>query len=332
MAYPAKVQGRRSFFRRRPGFCNNKGSAIWIKGWPPYIQRQHGKWGLFTINGQQIMKPEIDHMGDFYGGLADAKRNGKWGFINSEGQWAIEPGFDLIGSQPFFNNNLAAAEVNGKWGLINKQGQWVLEPVLDKPARSFGKGWTTVKTKGKWGVINEDGQWFIKPEFNEPLVAVSGELARLKANGKWGLINSKGQWVVKPKFCLPEAYNNNTGELIDPLGYTNSKNGQQLMYVVAPDALPVDYVNCYIDGNNGVYRTGLNKNDKEPGFRWDFSGGYRTLFNRRGDKILTIDLTGDREVAKNASGEIIWPLASSAIQEDIGKSVCMPPQISLFSF
>ena len=69
----------------------------------------------------------------------------------------------------------------------------------------------------------------------------------------------------------------------------------------------VGVIRCYVDASTGAYRTGLNDKPVEPGFSWDFEGGVRTLYNRQGEKILTVDPTGETEVAKNAQGEIIWP-------------------------
>ncbi|MDL2259875.1 hypothetical protein LJB99_03240 [Deltaproteobacteria bacterium OttesenSCG-928-K17] len=44
-----------------------------------------------------------------------------------------------------------------------------------------------------------------------------------------------------------------------------------------------------MDISTGAYRTGLNDKPVEQGFSWDFKDGLRTLYNRQGEKILTID-------------------------------------------
>ena len=75
-----------------------------------------------------------------------------------------------------------------------------------------------------------------------------------------------------------------------------------------------DFINCFIDGVSGVYRTGLgssimttDQKPDEPGFSWELTDGLRKLSNRRGERILTIEWIGATEVVKNGAREVIWP-------------------------
>ncbi|HEF3474383.1 TPA: WG repeat-containing protein, partial [Campylobacter coli] len=54
--------------------------------------------------------------------------NGKWGFIDKNGEFVIEPKFDGVGN---FSEGLARVELNGKYGFIDKSGKIVIEPKFD---------------------------------------------------------------------------------------------------------------------------------------------------------------------------------------------------------
>lgn len=302
----------------------------------------NGKYGFIDTQGRLAVEPIFDYVRHFNGKkLTSAEMNGKWGFINTSGQWVVEPEFDIIWARDpgmdslfdYSNNKLVAVWVNGKAGYINAEAKgrrrWVIEPKFDgaKPFRGNmaqiqenGKygyintagqviikpefdymfdfsfdGRARVRKSGKWGMIDISGQWLIKAAFDELGLVSDQELVAASVNRKWGVINTKGQWVIEPKFdyrlSLPKSGN---------LAFTYLKDGGKAY----------QFIPCIIDTGSGVYRTGLNDKLEEPYFRWELKEGRGSLFNRQGDKVLSIERICGVEVAKNKPGEIVWPQRS----------------------
>ncbi|MGY3001867.1 WG repeat-containing protein [Ewingella americana] len=52
------------------------------------------RWGFLDAQGQLVIKPVFDNVGDFHFGAAKAEQAGKWGYIDATGNWIIKPTFD----------------------------------------------------------------------------------------------------------------------------------------------------------------------------------------------------------------------------------------------
>ena len=272
----------------------------------------NGKFGLINNEGKLIIEPQFHQLqAEPNNGLFAAGNNGQWGLINLEGQWVVEPKFDNL--QFVSDNGPIAAREKGKWGLIDRQGNWTVEPKLDGIKRFYDNGlaWAQM-SRGQetiqshtgiyeidayhYGLINAQGQWVVEPKFENLYFFSDKDLSYAEINDKWGVVDATGQWIIKPQF---------SGMVLAPrsgnVAEVNTGSGI--------------HIRCYLDYHSAAYRTGSDKNVEEPGFRWEFANGVRTLFNRQGKKILTVENAG--QVAKNSAGVTIWPLASvSKTDED----------------
>jgi len=270
----------------------------------------NGKFGLINNEGKLLIEPKFHHLQAApNSGLFAVGNNGQWGLIDLEGKWVIEPKFDSL--QFVSDKGPIAARDKGKWGLIDREGNWTVEPKLDGISRfnDHGLAWAKVNHGRKaidnpysvetryielylHGLINTQGQWMLEPKFEEIYPFSDQGLSFAQINSKRGLVDASGQWIIESKF---------TG-----MGLARSDNAAAI--IIRGTHTSGVQVQGYLDYSSAVYRTGPDNSVEEPGFSWKFANGVRTLFNRRGEKILTIEDAG--KVAKNAAGEIIWPLAS----------------------
>lgn len=89
--------------------------------------KKDGKWGLFTVEGQQLTllkyENDPDHELKFTEGLASVSVNNKWGFVDQKGVEIIPPQFDEV--HPF-HNGLARIKKDSINGFINKSGELVV--------------------------------------------------------------------------------------------------------------------------------------------------------------------------------------------------------------
>lgn len=98
-----------------------------------------GKWGYFDRNGNIVVQPKYDRIGDFVQGLARVNlgaqwefpgtwQGGKWGFIDKNGRVAIPIEFNHASD---FSGELAHVEKEGKSFHIDRQGREARSPEPD---------------------------------------------------------------------------------------------------------------------------------------------------------------------------------------------------------
>jgi hypothetical protein len=124
---------------------------------------KNGKWGYISTSKEMIIPMIYDHLGDFYGGLAHAKKDGKYGFIDSNNVVIID--FQFQWTMPFGSLQpdsfrYAEVEKDGKHGFINNQGKLVVPYIYDF-AYPFHDGVAIVKKGDKYGCINTQGQLIV---------------------------------------------------------------------------------------------------------------------------------------------------------------------------
>jgi hypothetical protein len=83
---------------------------------------------LFTRNGKQLTGFEYMVLGDFYDGLAKARKGDRYGFINPEGKVAIPVRFEYCEN---FKDGNALIRQGNCWGAIDRAGKIVIEPRLE---------------------------------------------------------------------------------------------------------------------------------------------------------------------------------------------------------
>lgn len=211
---------------------------------------------------------------------------------------------------------MAQVNKDGKWGVINKDGRVITAPqhdeiadlkdkLLDADDNSLAK----VRIKDKWALTSAEGKMLFPPEFDEIKLykglvrtpqfgrlshASRTDIAGARLNSKWGLINTEGQWLIQPKF----------DDIIRP-----EISGPVLVSDMAKSGTCKNVlIKRFVDPYSSVYRTGFDLNPQEPGFHWENRGGVKTLFNRQGEKIFTIEEPDKTETAKSPEGnKVICP-------------------------
>jgi serine/threonine protein kinase/TPR repeat protein len=114
-----------------------------------------GKWGFVHKTSNQVIIPYLyQDVGDFYNGLALAKKNNKWGYIDKSGMSITR--FEYLIAEDF-SEGLAAVKKNNKWGFINTQGKIVI-PIQYEDVESFYDGIAEVRRNGELYEIDKQGK------------------------------------------------------------------------------------------------------------------------------------------------------------------------------
>lgn len=129
------------------------------------------------------------------GNYIAAKQKGKWGLISPDGQWVVSPKHEALGEVG--EEKIAFKTAQG-WGYLNLQGEVVFKPSFSR-AKHFAYSAAPVNVGKRWGYLKSDGTWLLEPSFMvaEPFV---DSLAIAKDKNGYGLLLPDGSWALKPKY------------------------------------------------------------------------------------------------------------------------------------
>jgi WG containing repeat len=176
------------------GFRFFEGRAIFADG---------PMWGVLASDGNVVLNPKYDAIGDFSESLAFVRdRKQQYGFIDLSGKEVIPPFFEGAFS---FSAGLAPVKVGGKWGYIDATARFVIQPAFDH-AQSFVEGLACVRVNRLWGYIDRSGAFVVPPRFCGAFSFSEG-LADAECQPKMrGYIDGSGKFVIPPRFVYTRPF------------------------------------------------------------------------------------------------------------------------------
>lgn len=160
------------------------------------------RWGFLDAQGQLVIKPIFDAVGDYHFGAAAAKQKGKWGYIDLTGNWLIQPTFDEV--QNFTQSGLAVVMQNGKVQIIDHKGVQAgeaLDELVDSATLSDGVP-ARLRLDYKTVLLSPDGARHVasdKMEILQPFGSDGLFIAR-DADKGYGIADQNLAWRVAPQF------------------------------------------------------------------------------------------------------------------------------------
>lgn len=170
------------------------------------------KWGYVNRRGETAILPQFDDAGDFFSGLAKARKDQKWGYIDKVGRTVVGFRFDDAGD---FSEGVAPVRAGRKWGFIDSGGRFAIEPQF-QAAAEFSDGlarfekWDTIECDSA-GHNQEEPRSYTKedaPPFAFRLhsrkpVASGGCYSR---SARYGFVDKRGNVVIAPSFLVAEDF------------------------------------------------------------------------------------------------------------------------------
>ncbi|MBU9818115.1 WG repeat-containing protein [Rahnella sp. C60] len=168
----------------------------------PAADTQGERWGFLDNQGQLVIKPVFEKVGDYHFGTAAAMQQGKWGFIDLTGNWMIPPAFDHV--QPFTESGLAVVTAGGKTQIIDRKGAQVgkaLDELVDDATLSDGVPARLSLTYNSV-LLSPDGVRHVatdKMEVVEPFGPKDLFIA-FNASKGYGIVDGNLTWRVLPQY------------------------------------------------------------------------------------------------------------------------------------
>jgi hypothetical protein len=158
-------------------------------------------YGLYDLNGKQVLPQDFEYIDGFYCGRAIVKRNGKYGVIDETGK---ELFYTDYGSINRYTNDYALVETNYKnggikAGIINKDGK-VVVPAIYQDVSNFREGLAAIEQNQKYGFVDTTGKIVVQFKYDQVQPFESG-IAKVWIGWKYvGYVNSKGKEIIPPDF------------------------------------------------------------------------------------------------------------------------------------
>ncbi len=154
------------------------------------------KWGLINQNGQVVIDPVYDAIGEFiHFGSAIMQRNGKVGLLNHLGAEIINPQYEDL---KVLDSTLVAVFANGSWKVVNTNEEIVLEAGYEQ-IKILDKGYIAFKKNGSWGIARADGIKICNPEFSE-MKRLYKDYFIVRKMETIGLIDGNGTFLLDPEY------------------------------------------------------------------------------------------------------------------------------------
>ncbi|MGY2796410.1 hypothetical protein ACVWV0_000586 [Ewingella americana] len=159
------------------------------------------RWGFLDAQGQLVIKPVFDNVGDFHFGAAKAEQAGKWGYIDATGNWIIKPTFDQ--AENFTQSGLAVVALNGKVQIIDRKGSQVGQPLdqlVDTATLSDGEP-ARLRLDYKTVLLAPDESRHVASDKMEILQPFGkNQLFIARGIDGYGIADQNLEWRLKPQF------------------------------------------------------------------------------------------------------------------------------------
>lgn len=171
-------------------------TTIILIGWcivahaQPYFPiKVNKKWGLINAEGQIVLQPNYDAIGEFKRfGYAVMQRLGGVGLLDSKGKEIIPPRYDDL---KVLDSMLIAVMRDGGWSVINLHGDIVLPKGYER-VNILSDQYIAYRREDKWGIVDHRGRVISEPRYDEVTLA-ENQLFLVRKGGKLGLVNAEGR-------------------------------------------------------------------------------------------------------------------------------------------
>ncbi len=163
----------------------------------------NNKWGLINANGDVILNPIYDAIGEFKQyGYAVMQREGNVGMLNSAGTEIILPQYDDI---KVLDSTLIAVMTNEEWKVVNLNGKVILNNGYER-IRVWEGGFLGYMQNGKWGIVNHEGIDICLPSFDGIRFMENGYF-QTQTENLVGLLGIDGTIILDPIADKIEVFN-----------------------------------------------------------------------------------------------------------------------------
>jgi hypothetical protein len=187
----------------RDGQIIHEVSGLWHRANDDYftIVTTYGV-GIMNTQGDIVVEPKFQSIGEFNEGLAPFWQDGLAGYIDFGGNIVIPGQFQNV--LPFENGRAWVVQLNDDRGIINTEGDIIAQHRFDDVGRRWQhdyppRNYMPVMQNNLWGFARfSDGYIVIPPRFSA-VTDFSGNMALAwEAPERAGLISTDGSFIIEP--------------------------------------------------------------------------------------------------------------------------------------
>ncbi|HLW31904.1 MAG TPA: WG repeat-containing protein [Aequorivita sp.] len=161
-------------------------------------------YGLYDLDGNQILPHVFEYVDGFYSGRAIVKKNGKYGIIDETGKELFYTNYGRI--DRFYNDYaiVYTKPENGeiKVGIIDKNGHEVVPAIYQwlEHVYNFSEGMAAMAQNRKYGFVDTTGKVVVPFKYDKVESFING-IAKVWVGWRYvGYINRKGEEIIPADF------------------------------------------------------------------------------------------------------------------------------------
>jgi hypothetical protein len=168
-------------------------------------------YGLYDLNGKQVLPHDFESIDGFYNGRAIVKKNGKYGVIDETGKELFYTDYNRIDR---FTNGYALVYTSPKdgeikIGVINKNGRVVVPAIYQwfENVYNFNDGLVAMAQNRKYGFLDTNGRIVVQFKYDKVESFRNGIAKFWLGWQNVGYINSTGKEIIHPNFAAMDQAN-----------------------------------------------------------------------------------------------------------------------------
>jgi hypothetical protein len=170
---------------------------------PFFPVKMEKKWGLIDAEGQLVLEPVYDAIGEFKRfGYAVMQKEGKVGMLNNKGHELITSRYEDL---KVLDSTLIAVMDEGQWMVINLREEVILDKGYSK-IKVWNGFYIAFTRDNKWGLVNKFGHELAEPRYDDIQFEEAGFFIT-RVDEQLGLLSGTGRVILENKAQEVQFYN-----------------------------------------------------------------------------------------------------------------------------
>jgi hypothetical protein len=162
-------------------------------------QIEGGKWGIMDIQGNWVMQPQFDFLGEHRDGVMVYRKGAQYGLLNDQGAPLTDALYTGVEYLRLVDSSMICMQMGGrKMGIIDTLGHWVVAPEWDE-ALDFKEGYAPVRKGATWNYVDAQGHLLLEQPVSLAYPFSEG-WARVKYAQGWNFVNAQGERLSRESF------------------------------------------------------------------------------------------------------------------------------------
>lgn len=210
--------------------------------------KKDGKYGLISIDGKEILKPEYESI-EALKGIENSlivTKDGKEGLVNVSGVTIINSEYkQIINYGDDYKDGYITVDSEDNYGLVSYTGSKILENKYEKIDQIVGTNYFVIEEDGEQKLIDSEGKEILTEGYDE-IIQINTEGIVFKKDKKYGFMGYDGETKIEAEYEDLERINSGILKA--------KKDGKYgVIDLSGTEKLSFEFEDIYYNKNSGIY-------------------------------------------------------------------------------